>query len=126
MSAASRFTEVTRARRTVPVLLVAALALGASAPLAAGAAPVYNLLGTWKSGPLVGGVRSAANGTQTVTQMDMSTGLFSGYSEVSGTKFVLAGKESGTALEFTQSCCCLLYTSPSPRDRQKSRMPSSA
>eukprot|EP00828_Plagiopyla_frontata_P017629 TRINITY_DN2280_c0_g1_i4.p2 TRINITY_DN2280_c0_g1~~TRINITY_DN2280_c0_g1_i4.p2 ORF type:complete len:200 (+),score=30.62 TRINITY_DN2280_c0_g1_i4:766-1365(+) len=24
------------------------------------------------------------------------------------------------------SCCCLLYTSPSPRDRQKSRMPSSA
>ena len=32
----------------------------------------------------------------------------------------------------TQACvqnraeCCLLYTSPSPRDRQKSRMPSSA
>ena len=24
------------------------------------------------------------------------------------------------------SCPCLLYTSPSPRDRQKSRMPSSA
>ena len=24
------------------------------------------------------------------------------------------------------STCCLLYTSPSPRDRQKSRMPSSA
>ena len=24
------------------------------------------------------------------------------------------------------SLCCLLYTSPSPRDRQKSRMPSSA
>ena len=24
------------------------------------------------------------------------------------------------------SCACLLYTSPSPRDRQKSRMPSSA
>ena len=24
------------------------------------------------------------------------------------------------------SCICLLYTSPSPRDRQKSRMPSSA
>ena len=24
------------------------------------------------------------------------------------------------------SHCCLLYTSPSPRDRQKSRMPSSA
>ena len=26
----------------------------------------------------------------------------------------------------TQSLSCLLYTSPSPRDRQKSRMPSSA
>ena len=26
----------------------------------------------------------------------------------------------------TQVGCCLLYTSPSPRDRQKSRMPSSA
>ena len=25
-----------------------------------------------------------------------------------------------------QEYCCLLYTSPSPRDRQKSRMPSSA
>ena len=27
---------------------------------------------------------------------------------------------------FTQPAGCLLYTSPSPRDRQKSRMPSSA
>ena len=27
---------------------------------------------------------------------------------------------------FTSSFTCLLYTSPSPRDRQKSRMPSSA
>ena len=26
----------------------------------------------------------------------------------------------------TEVCVCLLYTSPSPRDRQKSRMPSSA
>ena len=30
------------------------------------------------------------------------------------------------ALPFSQDYCCLLYTSPSPRDRQKSRMPSSA
>ena len=27
---------------------------------------------------------------------------------------------------FDQTTACLLYTSPSPRDRQKSRMPSSA
>ena len=29
-------------------------------------------------------------------------------------------------LEQLSDNCCLLYTSPSPRDRQKSRMPSSA
>ena len=29
-------------------------------------------------------------------------------------------------LEYVHYECCLLYTSPSPRDRQKSRMPSSA
>ena len=28
--------------------------------------------------------------------------------------------------ETANHCICLLYTSPSPRDRQKSRMPSSA
>ena len=36
---------------------------------------------------------------------------------------VLITGESGTGKEVT---ACLLYTSPSPRDRQKSRMPSSA
>ena len=35
-----------------------------------------------------------------------------------------AGMVNGQALE--QMRLCLLYTSPSPRDRQKSRMPSSA
>ena len=29
-------------------------------------------------------------------------------------------------MEKVRMCSCLLYTSPSPRDRQKSRMPSSA
>ena len=29
-------------------------------------------------------------------------------------------------IDFTLSNCCLLYTSPSPRDRSLSRMPSSA
>ena len=47
--------------------------------------------------------------------------------------FVLTGKGALTAgpalcISFLLAaiCCCLLYTSPSPRDRQKSRMPSSA
>ena len=33
---------------------------------------------------------------------------------------------TNTIIESEQSSSCLLYTSPSPRDRQKSRMPSSA
>ena len=40
------------------------------------------------------------------------------------------GEELKTAAAFDHVCAvykdCLLYTSPSPRDRQKSRMPSSA
>ena len=31
-----------------------------------------------------------------------------------------------TILDLARDIICLLYTSPSPRDRQKSRMPSSA
>ena len=34
--------------------------------------------------------------------------------------------ESFNQQAFNQATGCLLYTSPSPRDRQKSRMPSSA
>ena len=37
-----------------------------------------------------------------------------------------SGQEIFHSLEPDQPCGCLLYTSPSPRDRQKSRMPSSA
>ena len=38
----------------------------------------------------------------------------------------LAAKESGFSEEFFRQKDCLLYTSPSPRDRTRSRMPSSA
>ena len=34
--------------------------------------------------------------------------------------------QSGLSIQISQDYSCLLYTSPSPRDRQKSRMPSSA
>ena len=37
-----------------------------------------------------------------------------------------AGRTRLTPLRITDQLACLLYTSPSPRDRQKSRMPSSA
>ena len=39
-------------------------------------------------------------------------------------RVVPAGQQLNEALNIAQAC--LLYTSPSPRDRQKSRMPSSA
>ena len=42
--------------------------------------------------------------------------------QTSFAKFLLTGRDATKAL----SWICLLYTSPSPRDRQKSRMPSSA
>ncbi len=71
-------------------------------PAALAQSPTYNLQGTWTSGPLSGGVRQPANGTQVVTQMNMTTGAFSGHSEVDGTQFELAGTESGSAVEFTQ------------------------
>ena len=45
-------------------------------------------------------------------------------------KDIIRGELDGVKLEDAllqkQVCNCLLYTSPSPRDRQKSRMPSSA
>ena len=39
---------------------------------------------------------------------------------------ISAGTASLTETNLPQTVTCLLYTSPSPRDRQKSRMPSSA
>ena len=40
--------------------------------------------------------------------------------------YVSIGGGMKAAKKRSKSYCCLLYTSPSPRDRQKSRMPSSA
>ena len=54
------------------------------------------------------------------------------YSRIIVTKFLYKGKHflfgflTILFLMVVMSMVCLLYTSPSPRDRQKSRMPSSA
>ena len=39
---------------------------------------------------------------------------------------MVSGFTGSTSVYCCPDCDCLLYTSPSPRDRQKSRMPSSA
>jgi hypothetical protein len=91
-------------RRRATIALLALTTAGIALPASASAEPPkYDLQGVWTSGNLDGAVREPANGTQTVTAMNMTTGEFSGHSEVDGIKFTLAGKESGTALEFTQS-----------------------
>ena len=43
-----------------------------------------------------------------------------------GVKIKLVRSKDSFCLMSAVACNCLLYTSPSPRDRQKSRMPSSA
>ena len=64
----------------------------------------------------------AEDGTQVVA----AGGFFGSYLDMEGT----AKTEQDLIRRYREIAlhpeCCLLYTSPSPRDRQKSRMPSSA
>ena len=46
--------------------------------------------------------------------------------ELSSGTLEIISKAKELSLDFSVITICLLYTSPSPRDRQKSRMPSSA
>ena len=46
--------------------------------------------------------------------------------QVIATSFVIGGNTAGFKMPTEPHCFCLLYTSPSPRDRTRSRMPSSA
>ena len=49
------------------------------------------------------------------------------YTRVGGNASLVTQEQHVDQLvETVRSCFCLLYTSPSPRDRQKSRMPSTA
>ena len=57
--------------------------------------------------PILSGAIEASSSNLTISSSEMLRGGFSGFQ----------GKEAGS---------CLLYTSPSPRDKRQSRMPSSA
>ncbi len=89
MSRASRYRLI--------VALTAALlvAFGALASIATAAAPTYNMAGTWTTGYVEMGAREAQNGTWDITQMNMSSGAFSGTAEIEGSAFALTGTESG-------------------------------
>lgn len=102
MSTPTKAGTARRSRASIAILATIAL-LAVLAPSAGARTPRYNLLGTWTTGPLSGGSRAPADGTQTVTQMNMTTGAFSGTSVVSDVHFKLAGRESGSSVEFTQS-----------------------
>ena len=63
-------------------------------------------------------------GNDNQTYFDEASKLWDKWMEVGGNAFDTAHIYGGGSME--KLLGCLLYTSPSPRDRQKSRMPSSA
>ena len=48
------------------------------------------------------------------------------FKEITTNHIIIMGRKTFESLPRVLPNSCLLYTSPSPRDRQKSRMPSSA
>ena len=90
---------------------------------------VDSLIGTNLSNTILAGANLAGSGSEVIVGVPSS--LPPNWQLVSG--FLLGpsvslGHMDFTGLDFTgvDLSGCLLYTSPSPRDRQKSRMPSSA
>ena len=69
------------------------------------------------------------NGTSWTAVNSIPANRADGMGSGSQTAGLLAAGNPGgmtSTLTYDGTNCCLLYTSPSPRDRQKSRMPSSA
>ena len=82
---------------------------------------------------IIGGGPAGLMAAEVLSQAGIKVDLYDGMPSV-GRKFLLAGvggmnithSEAYPAFLSRYAERCLLYTSPSPRDRQKSRMPSSA
>ena len=95
------------------------------------ASSAYTAPGTIGSGtPNTGKFTSITNTGLTATQVIYATtgGLETSSANMTfdGTKLTLANDASISGLTVGKGGGCLLYTSPSPRDRTRSRMPSSA
>jgi hypothetical protein len=89
------------ALRALPLaLLVVLLALVSVGPsVASAAAPAYNMEGSWATGPRTGESRAPANGSYSITSMNMATGVFSGTAVVEGLHFHVEGEESGSVVQ---------------------------
>ena len=113
-------------------LLVAPAALGLMAPVAANADSAFTST-TALGGSAFFTVGSVADGGTSDTEEELYMQykyVLSMKSSFSGEDLLVtgikAGNASGPLASMDSAYGCLLYTSPSPRDRQKSRMPSSA
>ena len=62
------------------------------------------------------------NGKDTAVDADESTPILWALRDTLG----MTGTKFGCGQALCGACTCLLYTSPSPRDKRQSRMPSSA
>ena len=96
--------------------------------------------GTVKNGELLGRGAADMKGAIAGFVGAVSQLLSSGWRPKGSISFLITGDEEGPAINGTRKlltaiaeagevidhCLCLLYTSPSPRDRTRSRMPSSA
>ena len=71
-------------------------------------------------------ILNANNFVESVENTNNSYYIFIGLSNPKGTNTLVGFGRTTDWDTNTPSPTCLLYTSPSPRDRQKSRMPSSA
>ena len=67
--------------------------------VASAAAATYNLEGTWATGSRTGESRAPANGSYSITSMNMATGVFSGTAVVEGLHFNVAGEENGSTVQ---------------------------